>query len=725
MKPIERKTVMHYGNLPSEQQVDMTVDSSAMAHIMNVLTDLYSNPILAIIREYSTNAFDANVEAGYTGPVEVSLPAGSRPSFSVVDHGEGMDIDDIRNIYSRYGASTKRASNDVVGMLGLGCKSGLTYSSQFNIIGRKNGVTTTTQMSKNDQGAGSIKILETRPMTAGEHSGVTIEIPIKRTDLAAFKETATNFFAHWEPGTVLVDGLAPKFLRDDNSAGSVWVDKNILVVQGGGGYRYSRRPQITIVMGNVPYPVEFDDASLMNYGITAWVPIGSVTFPPSRESLMDTEDTRETVRLITQTIKGQMAPQLMNRVDSFKSNWKRMLFLHNWRHDRHLNQQFDQPTPAMKAKYPDWMFSTRIPVPNDRVVYQYEVAKNKASRLTDPGEDIRWQYLSDEHVPVITHFPDDKVKPSVRPRIIQKINSLTSQDRGVRERAIILPDTITDVSFVDSRPNVFTWNEVLATTDEPPKRARGTAPKKTTVYSYWVDGDKHGDVDFQPGDPLLVTPVNKVAQTRSQHLAYGQPPMHPGFGDIEEYSGRYSSARFVSLGDNQIDKFKRNHPFAEDYDTYIHRVDGVLFDSLTVDEHLRFHLTNLVPHSLRSGGHPRWPLFTSLAALAKNVPSFNVDDPRLQRIIALVLQGKDSPNIAEVRKRKLNMWDAVSAVYDAPKLGLAKCVVDADRMHEQTAYDYPILQELNNEIDAFPKDLSIYLNAKYHQSVKMLNRPCV
>jgi hypothetical protein len=116
-----------------EATIGMTIDEGAMAHIMSVLTDLYSDPIAAVIREYSTNGYDAHVEAGITRPIEVNLPSVYAQTFTVRDYGLGLDLDDLYRIYSRYGASTKRESNDVVGMLGLGCKSGLTFTNQFSM----------------------------------------------------------------------------------------------------------------------------------------------------------------------------------------------------------------------------------------------------------------------------------------------------------------------------------------------------------------------------------------------------------------------------------------------------------------------------------------------------------------------------------------------------------------------------------------------------------------
>src|SRR5262245_34262870 len=114
MKPTER--VLDVDSTLAGENVRMGIDTSALQHIISVLTDLYSDPELAVIREYSTNALDAHRDAGNPLPIEVTLPTPLAPLFKVRDYGDGLDAEDIRNIYSRYGTSTKRDSNDVVGM---------------------------------------------------------------------------------------------------------------------------------------------------------------------------------------------------------------------------------------------------------------------------------------------------------------------------------------------------------------------------------------------------------------------------------------------------------------------------------------------------------------------------------------------------------------------------------------------------------------------------------
>jgi hypothetical protein len=273
----------------SGEKVGMTIDTSALAHIMSVLTDLYSDPEAAVIREYSTNALDSHIEAGTKRPIEVTLPSPLSPFLRIRDYGIGLDGDGIRDIYSRYGTSTKRQSNDVVGMLGLGCKSALTYTDQFTLTGIKDGRMIQVLIGRDEDGAGSMTIVAEHD--TDDLPGVEVTIPAKRHH--KFESKAHEFFRFWQPGTVLVNGEEPK--RIDGQ----WITDSILIT--------TEVSEDTVVMGNVPYPVADDPLSADKNNrrpyyrrdhTVAFVPIGAVQFTPSREALQMTKLTKDTLEAL-------------------------------------------------------------------------------------------------------------------------------------------------------------------------------------------------------------------------------------------------------------------------------------------------------------------------------------------------------------------------------------------------------------------------------------------
>ena len=102
------------------EQVNCTIDAEDMRYVASLLRNNYSNPALAVIREISANALDANAEAKSETRIEVKLPSSMSPNFSVRDFGGGLSEEDIFGLYSKYGKSTKRQANNYIGAFGIG-----------------------------------------------------------------------------------------------------------------------------------------------------------------------------------------------------------------------------------------------------------------------------------------------------------------------------------------------------------------------------------------------------------------------------------------------------------------------------------------------------------------------------------------------------------------------------------------------------------------------------
>lgn len=263
----------------------MTMDPTAAAHIMSIMTNMYADPEAAVVREYSTNAWDSHVAAGQTRPIEVTTPSELRPMLTIKDYGLGLDAEDIRVTVSRYGASTKRGSNDANGMLGIGCKSALAYTDQFTITGVKGGTLTTVSVSRGADGAGTMTTLDARE--TDEPNGVEIAIPVSPGNAVAAK--VAQFFSYWTPGTALVDGEEPAAVEGTEIGECV-------IEPRGGSYAAH-----VVVMGNVAYPLPMNyqhDALRDVSGkrrLVISVPIGALGFAPSREALLDNAETRATL----------------------------------------------------------------------------------------------------------------------------------------------------------------------------------------------------------------------------------------------------------------------------------------------------------------------------------------------------------------------------------------------------------------------------------------------
>jgi len=239
MKP--HLDIAHRGTLGALNRVGMTFDENSIAHLMSILTDLYSDQELACIREYSTNAADSHVRAGLTKPIEIQLPTElTDQTFVVKDYGVGMSAKEIYENFSKYGWSSKRDDDTETGMLGLGCKSGLTYTSQFTMVCNKDGIQNVVLVTRQESGAGAVQIINTEE--TDEPDGVEVRIPV--ANVASFRNRAIWFYRFWDRGTVLVDGIEPEPYQE---AADLHLDPDVFITR--------ELDHDYFVMGNVPYPI--------------------------------------------------------------------------------------------------------------------------------------------------------------------------------------------------------------------------------------------------------------------------------------------------------------------------------------------------------------------------------------------------------------------------------------------------------------------------------------
>ena len=314
MIPNNVKVVERQGDLGG-RRIRMGVSEKGLPYIMNLLTDLYGDPILACIREYSTNAWDSHIDAGNTHlPIHVTTPNGLNPYLTIRDFGVGMDELTIEQVYVWYGESTKREQKTTNGSMGIGAKAALGYTNQFMVTGFKDGVKTLVSVTRDDDGSGAMDIVHVGP--TDEPNGVEIKIPAKRID--DFTGRAEKFFRFWKPGTVLLNGTGPQ-------AEVTMITDRIGVLDHSGSD--------LIVMGNVAYPV--DSSYSWSYGDMASVAYvtmngdDEVVFTPSREGLIYNSITQKSIAGIKEEYNKHLVQHLTNEINapglSYVDAYRKML----------------------------------------------------------------------------------------------------------------------------------------------------------------------------------------------------------------------------------------------------------------------------------------------------------------------------------------------------------------------------------------------------------------
>lgn len=182
------------------------IDKNAVNMVMDMLSKLYNDPMNAAIREYVSNAYDANVEAGATKPVELTLPCTENDGLLIVkDYGSGLDYMGIVSVFANFGTSTKRDSDNLIGGFGIGSKSGLAVSNAINVSSICNGTLNEFVLERTPEGIVTRFTRENEPTEKG--SGTTVTVNCSPSYYSGIKYIVTNFIpviAGWSKHDVYV-----------------------------------------------------------------------------------------------------------------------------------------------------------------------------------------------------------------------------------------------------------------------------------------------------------------------------------------------------------------------------------------------------------------------------------------------------------------------------------------------------------------------------------------
>jgi len=266
-------TLETIGTIQDEAQFKMRTSQKAF----QILSSLYSDKALAIVRELGCNAMDSHIASGQpTRPFHIHIPNALEPWLTIQDFGTGISHENIYEIYSTYFASTKTNTNTQVGMLGLGSKSPFCYTDNFTITSRHLGIKRIYNAYFNQKGMPTISLASQE--NTQDENGVEIQIPVKQSDMGEFTEAIWKAFRFFDTKPTI-------------SGGSVdWTDK--CDFEGSFWKSYTSLNQSYAVMGGVVYPIDTDKIASEHYdiirkaGLVIKFAIGELDVTPSREALM-------------------------------------------------------------------------------------------------------------------------------------------------------------------------------------------------------------------------------------------------------------------------------------------------------------------------------------------------------------------------------------------------------------------------------------------------------
>lgn len=651
MIPVATKAI-EVDHLPGEE-IAFTIGNPQW--VMKSLTKLYSNPILATIREYSTNARDAHVESGKSDlPIKVTLPTLYHPYFEVEDFGVGMSEDELKSTYTQYGTSTKRGSNSVNGMLGFGSKSALAYADSFTVIAVKDGIMTSAVISRKPDYTVTMKVLTVSK--TDQPNGVKIQVPSR--DYDAFARIAADFYRFWIPGTVEVDGVQPEQAVGEKLDNNLYFSK-----QHGISY---------VVMGNVAYRIANPEALFHNRGMNsisfvAYVPNGSCEFTPSREDLEYTDTTKATLYGVIDNFEKKVIAQAKADIATASDYFDAYSKWTYW-----TNKLGKGPFGELEFK--GEKFTDTIPFNGHR----YRPAESRYNMY--PIKD--WTVGNMTNTLIVTGMP------AGTPGSHHKQRSKKYRDEmGIKASYILFTSDQTVESVWVDKNRVVSWDIIRAAT-KPPKKPKdpnavfvGRIKGTFDYYDFFIDQNTGNyEERWQTEKPV----------PDSKSLFYISVQHNKKYDVVAAMKILKDNIKVIVLPANRINKFLRDNPHVKSWvEEYKKKVilDGIaLLDADTRE-------------SLSIGSDTR--------AWLEKFDVTKIDDPEFARLKNL-LTGDTAKRLSKYNTAR-NLAIAMQMRYDFKEHGIHR---DNDSLLDK----YPLVKRVRpywgfNSTDR--NEYTLYINAKY------------
>jgi len=656
------------------EDIQMGIDPAALIHLQNILTDLYSDPELAIIREYSTNARDSHLEAGHNKAIEVTTPTSLDPSLHIRDFGVGLSLEDIRQVYSLYGASTKRASANQNGMLGVGCKSALTYTNSFTIRSVKDGILTIVMVTRDESGAGSMKVLRTDSTI--EPNGVEIVIPAKAGNKLLKK--AETFFSHWEksPIPVLLNGHAPKKID------GAWITDNIVLTHESGHYDGRK---VLVHMAGVSYKADdgfsFDRTNLgYNTNVTFFVEDGSVDFTPSREELHYTAKTKNTLNKLADELRNGIQLAMQKEIDAQPDHSTAIAAYKRWSKYFYGNTPFSYKGSTLQG--------------NLETTEEYTINSwgHNNYRELSRGVPVLSLVLNDTETNVIVEGKTDKKLPSHRRaklRTWAAQNSLGSQVTFYFvEKDNWLPWTA-HLKHVD-------WETIINVKPAPNPNAKYTEPE----HYVFVRNQSRQSID----------PATEVDTTKPIGYAYLSEVKQNDEGLIGIIAGQ-ADINIYGVPKAKLKEFQKLYPQAKHFKDLLQERVTEELDSFTLEE------LDLIKNfnSIRD----LHPVFSNLIKLGSRIDL--IEDVELKDAIKLRSGQGEIHHKNEKVFERLNNWKRL--IENAEALGLIQhdsswdTLESGNEKYARMIDRYPLAEFHSYRMNSvtIQNHLLIYINAAYQE----------
>ena len=329
----EKRTLLSNVENKSKMRIEA---SSKMFEILS--SKIYKYKPAAIVRELSSNCYDSHVEAGIPEkPFTVVLPSKMHSYVEFIDYGTGMSHEDVVNIFTVYGVSTKNNSNSAIGAFGMGAKTPFAYAKSFIVETVKDGIKRFYNLYLDESSEPSYSLQA--EVETDEGNGTKIKIPVREEHYHKFVSEAEFILSFFEVRPEINYAGNFEFVVSEEKVKEFYEQGFMrLNIERSESELYNSYRDIYAVMGPVCYPIDFSDIGISSYEISSKLPglkndlfsgndtifiqfeIGELEVNASREALsIDQDSNSKTVENISNKVK-EINDRLLKEFEDHISN---------------------------------------------------------------------------------------------------------------------------------------------------------------------------------------------------------------------------------------------------------------------------------------------------------------------------------------------------------------------------------------------------------------------
>jgi len=420
-----------------------------MRYISSLLRNNYSNTILATIRETYANAVDANLENDFpVQAIDIKSPTTFDQTFFVRDYGTGLSRDQIFNLYSKFGKSTKRGSDLSIGGFGIGRFAPLSYKDSFTITSYHEGIKSIYSVYISEENDTKIDEIFCEPTL--EANGICISVGVSSGDINKFNQEISSFFSNFE--------VQPHFLNlqveiakpEIVASGTNWqIRKSV------NGYNHYSVGEQGIVMGGIYYPINPELVDFKSDDDYAWTKylnklvfiadIGSVSLHHSRETLEYNKTTKAYLKSRYQAFCKEFTDSIKNKIAQFDCLRDAMSYYFDIKNTfpRNAFDQLQNQFVFKGYKIITWNFNRSSYEENDKTIRIPVYAKNYCISGDRVAISKCYTVGNDKDTYIVFHDLPDNTK--VVPRVYELVKKYKNVVVVAHDQSIISSATLNGV----------------------------------------------------------------------------------------------------------------------------------------------------------------------------------------------------------------------------------------------------------------------------------------